>query len=192
MAHMLKSLQYIKEKVPEPYKQALLERAVEKGITYRLKCTHCGIVEKPTGELDDKGRPITKRYKRKQLKTKFAGVERCFKVGDEMDLPAAVASFIWDKFNVSMVGGTVRHESTTDAPFDEPCFEEILIEDRTDLGPDVDLRKGGVAAQEDLLVERRGGPTDRGRRTTSDEPSDAEIADVAKSGGARPAGGSGV
>ena len=186
MAHALASLQYIKERVPEPWRQALLTRAVDKGVSYKLRCINTGIITK----VKEDGSVV--KVRRGMLRTKFAGVERCFKIGQEMELPAMVASFLWDKFNISMVGGSAGHRSTTDAPFDGPCFEEIVDETRTDLGPELDLRPGGVAAQEDLISERRG-PSAMGRasRVTSDEPSADEISSVA-GGGARPAGGSGV
>lgn len=190
--HALASIQHIKEKIPEPWKMALIERAIEKGVTYKLKCVNTGTVTRPTDEVDEKtGKPVMKKFRRRYLKTKFSGVERTFEKGTEMEVPAAVASFLWDKYNVNMVGGSIRHESTTDAPFDAPCFEEIVDAERSDLGPDVTLRSGGVAAQEDLLQEKRG-PADRGGRAASDEVTDEEIAQVSRSTGARPAGGSGV
>ncbi len=189
MPHALHSIQYIKEKIPEPHKQALIQRAIEKGVTYTLKCVYTGMEPKRFRKKDT-GETYTKMVERKLLRTKYAGVERVFRKGQEMELPAQVAAFLWEKFCIAMVGGSFRHQSTHEAPFDRPCFEEVVQENRTDLGPNVSLRTGGVASQEDLLIEEQQNRSEGGSRAISDEPTADEIASVA--GGAQPAGGSGV
>jgi hypothetical protein len=155
--HILNSLQTIVEEVPEPWRMALLQKARQRGIMYVLKCIN------PAG-----------------LRTRWAGVDRAFTSGESKMLPADIAAALWNLFNVATVAGSVSHPTgnspDSPAPYLKPNFEEVVDWNRTDLGPEVVLRKGGASLQEELLQDVKEPEfMGRGRRTTSDEPSVDEI-----------------
>ena len=173
MAHMLASIKNIVEEIGEPHRMALLLEARRRGVMYKLKC------------INPKG-----------TRTRCNRVDRNFKPGEEKLVPADVAAFLWQKYNLTLVAGTRDHlpdvaidnpKEAAKAPYSSPNFEEIVDETRQDLGPNLQLRRQGVTLANALIEEVQ---TTRAGRSgvISDTPSSAEIAEVARSAPPRPAG----
>ncbi len=154
--HILASLKRIKEEIPEPHRSALLLKAQERGVMWTLKCICKGGV-----------------------RTVYNNVTRVFKEGEVKTLAADVASFVWQKYNLSCVAGTVHHPSTAPgAPFNSACFEEVVDETRTDLGAPMSLRQGGASLGDALVEEKHFvGKSDRAR---SDEVTSADVLEQAR------------
>lgn len=161
--HLLASIKKIVMEIPEPHRMALIKRANEKGIMYKLRC------------MNPKG-----------LKTRYDGVDRTFKPDEEKIVPAFVAAFLIQTYNVDMVAGSATHPggraADTPAPFQDVNFDEVVDANRQDLGPDLEMVKGGVSLASDLLKEIGQSYVGKRGRTQSEDVGSEEIASVIPTG----------
>jgi hypothetical protein len=158
MAHALLSINKIVTEIPQPFKAALIQKASERGIMYKLRCVN------PQG-----------------LRTRWDRVERTFAANEEKLLPAQVAAALIQLYNINMVAGSSMHPggnkgSDTPAPYAEPNFVEVIDPTRSDLGPDLQIIKAGLTAGGEILKDSEASyQSASGGRAVSGELDSSEI-----------------